>query len=270
MTFPESPQARLLVVVQEHPLRKALLALFAAEGYAAKGVATLEEALKEVGRQSYELILADLVAGISRHSFAPANLPRRRVPATPLGLLSSQPKMLAAPQNAGFAFALSRPVDVSLLLTEIAACLQPAQHPEEQQTWLIKRFLEAWGLQEWKSLLALCTDEIICYPPAFFTPPGVWPVQGKLAFLGLLSSFRGRYQSMRIEVQGVYERPRGLAVRMTRWVAERGKGWDVSLGTALVAFAGERICQMGIPLDAQQWQAFLELPPGLWRSDLSS
>jgi CheY-like chemotaxis protein len=261
MTFPEPPQARLLVVEEEPFLRDVLVSIFLTEGYLARGVSSLEEALRGVEHQSYDLILADLIAGVSKHSFTPAHLLRRRALATPIGLLTTQPKLLAAPHYAGFAFALPRPVDVSWLLTEVAACLQPIPGPEHSpHTQIIKRLLEAWSLQEWKSLLDLCTDDMLCYPPSLFLHPSASPLQGKLAFLKLMTSLRGRYQSMRVEIQGVYGRPHGLAVHAHHWVARVGKDWDTFLGTALFAFAGERICQIGIPLSLRQRHALLELP----------
>ncbi|HLV99268.1 MAG TPA: nuclear transport factor 2 family protein [Ktedonobacterales bacterium] len=261
MAVSQSSLARLLVVESAPLLREALLSLLIEEGYAARGIASLEEALRDLDEQPYDLILAELFAGASKHSFAPAHVLRRRAHPIPLGLITTQSRVLQAPRAAGFAFAVPRPIDVSLLLTEIATCLQtPLQAEQQAQARTIERFLTAWGVEEWKSMLSLCTEEIIWYSSPLFPLP-VTAVSGKMGVLRLVSDIRRNYQSLRVEAQKVYDRPHGLAARVFGSAAERGRGWQLFSGTALFAFEGERICQIGLPLSYQRWKGLLE-PPG--------
>lgn len=246
MALSESTSADVLVVESNRSLIEALLSLLAEEGYGARGVSSLEEALAEIERQSYALILADLFAGISKHSFTPAHILRRRAQRIPLGLITTQAHVLEQPHLDGFAFALPKPVAAPVLFTEIALCLKRPLSPQEQrQARIVEQFLAAWGFQEWKSLLSLCTNEIICSPSFPFPSTSGRPVQGKMALLALLTSIRRRYHSFRIEVQGIYHRPHGLAVPYIGYVAEFGKGWESFSGTDLFEFTGEQICQIG-------------------------
>lgn len=259
MSTSEPSQARILVVESVPSLRTILLALVTEEGYVATGLASLEQTLRELEKQSYDLILADLYAGVSKYSFAPAHLLRRRAQPIPLGLITTQLRVLKDPHAAGFAFALPRPLDVSLLCTEIAAGLkQPLRGEQQRQAQVLEQFLTAWSLQAWRSMLNLCTEGIICYPSSLFPLPAGTLVQGKLAVLGLVTSIRRRYQSLRIEAQQVYSRPHGLSAHILGYTAEVGKGWKSFSGADLFAFEGEHICQIGLPLAYQHWQGLLE------------
>lgn len=270
MASASPPRARLLLIENNRALLGTLLALVVDEGYVAHGGSSLEEALAEVEGQSYTLILADLASGVSKHAFTPAQILRRRARSTPVGLITTHHRVLEQPEQAGFAFALPMPIEADLLLTEIAACLnEPLSPHQHRQAQLVERFLAAWGTQEWRSLLRLCTEEMVAYPSSLLpTAGGV--VQGKLAVLHLVTAFRRHYHSLRLEAEGVYARPTGLAVRYRGYAAPFGQGWDFFRGAALFAFAGERMCQIGIPLSEQQWRDLRGFPPLPLSDDRSS
>lgn len=271
MACSESQPAHLLVVERNHSLREALLPLLAQEGYAVNGVSSLEEALRAVERQSYALILADLFAGVSKHSFTPAHLLRRRAMPTPVGLITDQASAIEQPQPDGFAFLVPRIIEAPLLLTEIAASLnEPLSAEQQRQARVLERFLAAWGTQEWKSLLRLCTEEVVCYPSSLFPSSSARPVQGKLAFLALVTTFRRHYHSFRVEAPGIYLRPRGLAVRYSGCFAEFGSSWEFFGGAELFQFAGERICQIGMEMKHQQWCRLVEAPSAFFGPRQSS
>lgn len=267
---PEAPEVRLLVVERSRLFREGLLSLLAQEGYAARGVASLEEALAALDEQSYACILADLFAGVSRHSFTPAHILRRRAQLIPLGLITPLAHVLEDPQLEGFAFAHSRPIDVTTLFTQIAACLKyPLDMQQQRQTQILERFLAVWNAQEWKSLLRLCTEEISYYPSSLSPRAAHSPIQGKLAFLGLVTALRRSYHRVRVEVQGVYRRPQGLAVCYSGCAARYGENWEFFSGVELVRFTDDRICQIGTPLSNLHWRGRMELPDnnvGLGRS----
>lgn len=256
-------QTRLLVVQSDYVLREALLSLLAQAGYLPSGASSLEEALAAVEEQPYALILADLFAGMSKHSLTPAHILRRRARPTPLGLITNQQSVLEQPQLDAFAFVLPIAVEVPLLLTEIAACLKlTLDRQQQRQARVLERFLESWGRQEWKSLLALCTEDVICYPSALLSHTAGEPVQGKMALLALVTALRRRYDRLRIEAQGIYRQPRGLALRYSGCVARYGESWEFFGGAELFVFAGERICQIGAARSSQQRRPFIT-PPSL-------
>lgn len=72
---------------------------------------------------TFALILADLPAGKSRHSFTPAHLLRRHTPSTPIGLFIPEQVSPWDERRGVFAFLLAQPLDPTRLLTEMAACL---------------------------------------------------------------------------------------------------------------------------------------------------
>jgi CheY-like chemotaxis protein len=249
------------VVTSQRSRQAALLSLFTEEGYAATCVSSLEEALAALEQRSFVLILTDLHAGVSRHAFTPAQILRRRAKTTPVGLLTTEEAVLEEAPLAGFAFALPFPVEVPYLLTQIAANLHRELSPlEQRQALRITGFLEAWGGKEWTSLLRLCTDEILCYPASLFPQAPGAPGQGKLALLRLVRAFRQRYQSVRLEVEGIFGRPQGLAVSYYIWVARFEEGWEGFSGATLFTFEGEQICQIGKPLDDQQQRGLQGFP----------
>jgi CheY-like chemotaxis protein len=255
------PSTSLLVVESIPALRAALMALLAEEGYVPTSVSSLEEALAALERQTYALVLADLFAGVSRHAFTPAHILRRRAQPIPLGLLTTQAQVLEDPHQAGFAFALPRLVEPSVLLTEIAAGLNtPLSKQQQHQAQIIQRFLKAWSMQAWREMLLLCTEEVVCYPSGLFGGRTGSPIIGKLALLARLTQVRRAYHRMRIESQGIYSQPHGLAVRYMGSVAAFGKSWEWVYGVLPFTFASERICQIGRPLDEQRWASLLEAP----------
>jgi CheY-like chemotaxis protein len=271
MALSEPQLACLLVVERNQSLREALLSLLAQEGYAANGVSSLEEALREVEKQPYALILADLFAGVSRHSFTPAHILRRRAMPIPMGLITDQASALEQPQPDGFAFVVPRIIEAPLLLAEIAAALNgPFSAPQQRQARVLERFLAAWGTQEWKSLLRLCTEGVVCYPSSLFPSPSARPLQVKLALLPLVAAFRRHYHSFRIEAPEIYPRPHGLAVRYSGCFAEFGSSWEFFGGVELFQFAGERISQIGLDTNHQQWCSLIEVPSAFFGPSLSS
>ncbi len=259
MGLPQPSQARLLVIEGNDALRETMLWLLAEEGYAPSGVSSLEEALAALDRRSYALVLADLSPGVSKQSCTPAHILQRRSQPAPLGLIAAQPSVLEPPQDAGFAFVVSRPIDVPLLLTDVAASLKyPLSSEQQRQAQVVECFLEAWGVRDWRSVLELCTEEIICYPTLLFPGAAGNAIQGKRDFLVVVTALRRRYRSLRIEALGMYARPHGLAVFYRGCFARHGQGWEFFNGAELFEFAGERICQIGTRLSYRQWRSLAE------------
>jgi hypothetical protein len=79
--------------------------------------------------------------------------------------------------------------------------------------------------------------------------PLVNTVRGKAAVERSLETLRSSYSALRLEVQQIYSRPRGLAVRYTRWWAERDGSWGLFGGILLFQFTADRIRQIGFPAD---------------------
>src|SRR5262249_42557808 len=96
-----------------------------------------------------------------------------------------------------------------------------------------------------RKALSLCTEDIVYYPPAPPLLPLVNTVHGKAAMERSLETLRNSYLALRLEVQQIYSRPRGLAVRYSKWWAERDGSWGLLSGVLLFRFTADRIHQIG-------------------------
>lgn len=241
-------QPHILIVEAEPTLRHTLIQLLSEEGYAPSGVASLDEAWETVSHHFFALILADLLVGKSPHSFTPAHLLRRHTSSTPMGVLTDNPVSPWDEQWSTFAFTLSKPIETTRLLAEIAACLHlPFNREQERQAEVLRRFLEAITARGWSRLLRLCTEGIRYYPSETFSRFTATPLQGTKALEAYTSSIWQDAPRLRLEVSNIYSRPGGLALRYLRYAPTADYGWAWQESTEIFQFAGDRICQIGLP-----------------------
>lgn len=239
---------RVLVVEAEPMLRQALMRLLSEEGYAAAGVATLDEAWAIVDFRSFALILADLIVGKSLHSFTPAHILRRHTPTTPLGIVTDEEILPWDERWSAFAFSLSKPLETTRLLTEIAACLhKPFNRAQARQAEVVRRFVEAIAGRSGGRLLGLCTENVRYVSPEAFPGLTAGHLEGKRALEAYTSSVWQDAPRLRLEVTGIYPRPRGLALRYLRFAPTADNGWAWREQTEVFQFVGDRISQIGFP-----------------------
>lgn len=239
---------RVLVVEAEPALRQALMGLLSEEGYAPSSVASIEEAMVVVEETAFALILADLMAGRSRHSFTPAHILRRHTPTTPLGILTDEAISPWDGRWSVFAFTLPKPVEISRLLTEVAACLhRPFSREQARQAEVLRRLVEAISARGKNRLLSLCTEDVRYYPPAASLGFTAHPLEGKRAIEAYALSFWQHAPLLRLEVGDIYARPSGLALRYLRYATTSDGGWAWQEGTAVFQFVGDYISQIGFP-----------------------
>ena len=239
---------RVLVVEAEPALRQALMQLLIEEGYAAAGVATLDDAWAIVDFRSFALILADLIVGKSPHSFTPAHILRRHTPATPLGIVTDEEISPWDERWSAFAFSLSKPLETTRLLTEIAACLhKPFNRAQARQAEVLRRFVEAVAARGGRRLLSLCTENVRYVPPETFPRFTAGHLEGKRALEAYTSSVWQNAPHLRLEVTDIYTRPRGLALRYLRFAPTADNGWAWQEQTEVFQFVGDCISQIGLP-----------------------
>ncbi|HEV2460452.1 MAG TPA: hypothetical protein VGS80_19020, partial [Ktedonobacterales bacterium] len=158
--------SRVLIVEAAPELQDTFRLLLDEEGYEPDIVATLEEALVRVEEVTYGLILADLFAGKSPQTLTPAHVLRRRVQPTPVGLLTTETRSEEEALAAGFAFVVRMPFDLATVLAQIATALdRPLCEEQRRQAPIVERWFAAMEAEDWKALLALCTDDVAYYPP---------------------------------------------------------------------------------------------------------
>jgi CheY-like chemotaxis protein len=126
-------QIRLLIVEPNAEIQALLRVLFTEEGYDARFVCSMQEALPLVDEGLFQLILADLFVGHSKHSFTEAQILRRRAMPTPMALMTTQPLLPDQASHEGFAFLIRKPFDLEELLAAIAHAVECLLTPKQQQ-----------------------------------------------------------------------------------------------------------------------------------------
>jgi len=243
-TLTASP-IRILLVEEDRDLQDTMIDLLNEEGYELRVVPTLEEALAQLEVSTFALVLADLFAGRSPHSFTAAHILRRRAWPIPIGLLTSIESTRESTQQTDFSFVLPMPFEVDNLLLLIAAALNQAFTPEqEQQAQTIKPFLKAIEIGDWKALTWLCTEDITYYPPRQSPPASTRKVVGLKAYHDYVEAVRRNLRGFVFEDVRIYATPKGLAIRyLGAWL-----GVDDAIcrlpGVTLFRFEGERVRQV--------------------------
>jgi CheY-like chemotaxis protein len=232
-------------------LQLTLQAALAEEDYRSSVVPRLEHALAAVAHEPFDLILAELYVG-QMTSITSAQILRRCVKPTPMGLLTTRSPLPADIAAAGFAFVLPMPFDLDDLLASVAAAIAtPWTEVHERQARIVRSFMAAQESEEWMSALALCIDRVRYYPPAASPIIAARALEGKDAYLAYLVYAAHFYSVVQFSDLRLYPIPKGLAVRyLCRWVTPEDTR-ERAVGTTLYHFAGERIAQVGTRLIAQ-------------------
>jgi CheY-like chemotaxis protein/ketosteroid isomerase-like protein len=250
VSAPQTQSTRMLIVEADPGLQETFRLLLGEEGYEPHVVATLEEALVRVEEVTYGLILADLFAGHSPQTLTPAHVLRRRVRPTPIGLLTTQARGDEEAQAAGFAFVVRMPFDLATFLAQIAAALdRPLCVEQRWQAPIVERWFAAVEDEDWKALLALCTDDVAYYPPSSSVAWEARRLRGKAA-LHAYSKRTAAYYTRNVFTDVlIYAQPHGLIARHTsHWITPDERRHRVT-GSTLFHFRGRKICQVGVRAD---------------------
>jgi CheY-like chemotaxis protein/ketosteroid isomerase-like protein len=242
-------QVRLLVVEPNPDIQGILREIFTEEGYDASFVPSMQEALSLVDKEVFQLILADLFVGRSKHSFTEAHILRRRALPTPTALMTTQNLLFEEVQRDGFVFLIHKPFDLEELLAEITRALQRPLTPEQQrQALLVERYFAALNERDWQGVADLCTEDVVYYPPGDDLPPSARKIKGKAAFCAHLEQL-AQHMAFRIEEELVYPRRKGLAARYMNHAVGADSTTEHYTGAILFHFAGECIRQIAVSVN---------------------
>ncbi len=237
----------ILLIEANSDLTDILCAALHEEQYGITCVASLDEALELLRTQTFPLILADLYAGRSRHSFTQAHILRRRAQPIPIGLLTTQNVLQEEARREGFAFLVQMPFDLDDLLAQVAAALHPPLTPEQQrQAEVVRRYLTALNERDWEALAALCTDDVAYYPPSDSQFAKTRKLTGRKAFYAYVEEST-RHLTFRVSQADIYPRRKGLMATYTMQSMLPGSNTSQqSQEVALFHFQGEALSQIGI------------------------
>ena len=249
-------QIRLLIVETDPDIRDILQIFLTEEGFAVHFASSLQEALGLVDEWVFQLILADLFVGRPPGLAADAQLLRRRAWPTSIGLMTTQNISSKQAKQQGFAFLLKKPFDLEQLLLSITAVLPQPLRPEQvPQAKVIDRFFEAARASDYDALLAVCTDEVIYYPPTYSLSARARKIVGKAAFRAYLEGAYRQVTRSQFDEVMIYKRPRGLVAQFQgRWFLHDGNDRRLS-GVLHFRFTGERIRQLGLRINPERRRA---------------
>jgi CheY-like chemotaxis protein len=245
----------LLVVVAYPALREALAFLLKSERYAVVTAASLEQALHLVDEQAFALAIADLDPGHYSSSYpdmlAPAQVLRRRLRPTPLGLLLNEKGLPEQAVQHGFVFAwrmdVAVPFDVQAFLTQVAAMLAtPLSTAQERQAHVLRRYFDAIEAEDWAQLTALCTADVVYHPPATPAIPSAVTLHGLTAVRGWHERSSTYHRDPTVLHLQCYASPAGLAARYTLIWSTPDEVRQRTAGVSLFRFRGEHICRIGV------------------------
>jgi CheY-like chemotaxis protein len=243
-----SSPPRLLLVEPDDSLQSLLMEVLSEVGYAVSMASSLKEAQSPIQEETFALVLAHLYVGRApAGSFTPAHQLRRLVHPTPVGLLMTTPFSPEDARHAGFAFVLPMPFDLDDLLTKVSLGIQQTLSAEdEKRIQVIERFFAARQHEDWPTLLALCTEDVVYYP---FAAPGATTarrMRGVATLQNILAAI-GRSARSQVFLHRYYAMlPKGLMARYLRlWTTPEGERRR-EVEVAYFHFRGEQICQVGM------------------------
>jgi CheY-like chemotaxis protein len=217
------------------------------QGYYLSVASSLEEALRLVHQQPFDLLLTELLAPPDQETLAFIQPLRELAYPTPVVVIDT---WLSARQvrASGFATLLSQPFTLNELITTVAECLhRPLSEEQHRQAEIARRCLAAWDLRDFEAALAWCSEEIQFYPWVVPPYPAARPVRGRAALRAYCEEVAGYFQDRHATIGPMYPCPHGLAARMhLDW--RNGEG---TLQQQMIAVcfqvSGEQISQIGVP-----------------------
>jgi len=264
---------RLLVVDDDSDLRLFLQDLLTEEGYDVDVGATLDEALALIDTHVYHLILTDLLTHTLSDPLRSAATVRQAAHPTPIVALTGWNITAADVAQAGLARLISKPFDLDELLDAIASCLEtPLSAEQRRQAEVVGHYCDAFNAHDFDTCLALCADDVRfdASAPQLTGPTG--RLVGQATMRAVLQHMLLYAPDMRMDDYLIHPQTKGLALRcMKSWIATAAPDGRTSMPASMFfQFSGERITQISLSMDGQNWHALsydtpsmLGVQPGL-------
>ena len=159
---PRSPQ--LLIGEANLELRGVLHQGLCEQGYMATEAASLEQVLRLVHRQPFDLIVTEPFTPHDQETLARLLPLGALAHATPIVVVSTWLTVKEVRQH-GFCGVLRKPFDWDELITTVAESLnQPWNLAQLPQVEIAKHYIAALGQRDVERILALCTEDVRLYP----------------------------------------------------------------------------------------------------------
>lgn len=247
---------RVLVLDDDSDLRLFLYDLLTEEGYQVDVGATLDEALALIDAHVYHLILTDLLTHSLDDPLRSAVTVRRYAYPTPVVALTGWNVTADDVARADLARLVPKPFDLTYLLTTISACLETRLSSEQRrQAETLVRYCEAFNAHDFDTCLSLCAGDVRYYPSAASLIEPTEPVVGRSSMRAWLHRLLERAPDLRFDDYLIQPQLRGLALRFVKsWRASaQSGGRTIKAASMTFQFKGERIIQMSLRMDGQNW-----------------
>lgn len=250
---------RLLLVEDDQETRDVVLDLLSEEGYVVTSATSLDEALAQVNRHVFDLILTDVIGWTAAVPLQAVERLREHAQPTPVGLFTSWNISEDVVKAKGFAYLLKKPFDVSDLFALVAEFVaRPLTPQQEGQAEVVRRYCEAIDAHDWQVCAALCRENVRYYP----TPDSIFDrkveVVGRAALLEQLGYNAVVAPDIHYLSYSLYGRPGGIAARYLATIGTPERRTPFT-GSILFAVEDGQIAQIGYRLDAEHLRAWMHV-----------
>lgn len=244
---PVSP--RLLVTEPDPALAFTMHQTLAEMGYASTLASSLEQGLRWVHEQPFDLIVTDTFSGTWQESLASLRPLLALSHPIPVILCTAWQIEETVVRQAGFAGQVEQPFDLEDFITTVAECLNhPWTTVELQQVEVVKRY--AAGLRTWdvEALVALCTEDVRLFPWIVPAYPRARPVTGRAAARAYYEEQQHYFSAYQLDLVNVYPCPHGVAGRLViEWQDPPGVVKRQMIAGCIKVTPDGHITQVGLP-----------------------
>jgi CheY-like chemotaxis protein len=242
---------RILIVDDEPDLADLVSESLNDFGFEAHARNSLSSALDALHSLDFALVVSDFDIGPG-HSWEALEALRAEAAPAPIGIVSGWKLDLQEVKERGFAFFLSKPVELEEYLAVIGQhCqLQPVAPAHERQ---VREYFRILGEKRWSDF------ERICTPQVSYHLPGQQLHSKSLEGVSQLQAFSAQtfevFRDARFEVQSIYSLGTAVVARYHGfWRTSDNQPGELP-GSVIFGFEGDRISRIGVRLQAHRLTA---------------
>jgi CheY-like chemotaxis protein len=206
---------RVLVTEPDLALGLTLHQALAGMGYTSTLASSLDQGLRWLHEQPFDLIVTDTFSGIGQQSLANLRPLLALAYPIPVILCSAWDFEETAVTQAGFAGQVKQPFDLDELITTVAECLNCPWSPVTlHQAEVARRYISALKTWDVEALVALCTEDVQLFPEIVPAYPHAHAVRGRAAARAYYEQQQHYFLAYQLDLSTVYPCPHGVAGRL--------------------------------------------------------
>lgn len=244
-----TPVGKILLIEDDADTREAMVELLVDEGFVVDTASNVLQALPEVSKKSYSLIVADVWdRGVSRWEEID-RLVDLADPSPVAACTASRTRPTQAILER-LAFYLEKPFAAERLLMLASEHCGNEENIERYRPQA-EGYFAALTRKDWKALGALCTDDVAYFFPAVHPKFGR-RVDGRDAFLKFSEETFQQFPDVAFEITSIAPLARGVVVGYrSTWNRASASPQSVE-GAVVLRIEGDKISRIGIRMDVSQ------------------